>query len=59
MAKTAVIMTCTCSNATQDNLYGQFKRVFNLTQKGSTSPAATLKCSVCSSTKTIARKELA
>ena len=58
MAKTTALMNCTCSNKAQDELYGVGKRVFNLTAKGSNSPAATLKCTVCGTTKTIQRKEL-
>ena len=58
MAKTTALMNCTCSNKAQDELYGVGKRVFNLTAKGSNSPAAIMRCSVCSSTRTIQRKEL-
>ena len=58
MAKTTALMNCTCSNKAQDELYGVGKRVFNLTAKGSNSPAATMRCVSCGTTKTIQRKEL-
>lgn len=41
-----MIKTCTCNHKGQDELYGEGKRVFNLTQKGK-AEVKIYRCTVC------------
>jgi len=41
------ILTCTCTNSYQDNLYGKQKRVMNEVLKLKQEYSATFRCTVC------------